>query len=105
MSADAFVRRVFTVDGREVACRFFRPEPDCGSFSCRYEIDWPEGARGRSIGGVDDVQALLLAMQSAHLDLLLARRDGGRLVSWMDETRLGLPIADVVRDLDEEPGA
>jgi hypothetical protein len=105
MSADVFVRRVFTVDGREVVCRFFWPEPDRGDFSCRYEIDWPEGARGRSIPGVDEVQALLLAMQTAHLDLLLARKDTGRLVSWMDETRLGLPIAEVVRGLDEEPSA
>jgi hypothetical protein len=105
MDADAFVHRVFTVDGREVACRFFRSEPDRGSFACRYEIDWPEGTRGRSISGVDEVQALLLAMQAAHLDLLLARRDDGRLVSWLDEARLGLPIADVVRDLEVGPDA
>ena len=102
MSADAFVHRVFTIDGREVACRFFRPQADRGDFYCRYEIEWPGGARSRKIYGVDEVQALLLAMQTAHVDLLAARENDGRQVSWLDERKLGLPIPEAVRNWGQE---
>ena len=94
------VDRRFSVDGQLVSCRFFWPELDGGSYFCRYEIDWPEGMRSRSTGGVDEVQALLLAMQTAHTDLLAARENDGRSVLWMGQRALGLPIANVIREWD-----
>jgi hypothetical protein len=99
---ELFVERTFNVDGQDVPCRFFRPEADDSSFRCRFEIDWPEGRRSKIAGGGDEVQALLLAMQLAHTDLLAARENEGREVSWLDEPTLGLPIAEVMRDLDPE---
>lgn len=104
MSTDSepFVERTVNVDGQQVFCRFFRPEPDGSSFRCRFEIDWPEGVRSKAAGGVDEVQALLLAMQAAHTDLLAARENGGRNVSWLDERSLGLPLAKSIRDWDPE---
>lgn len=99
---EAFVERTVNVDGQEVSVRFFQPEPepDHTSFFCRYEIDWPEGARSKRAGGVDEVQALLLAMQRAHTDLLSARENHGRKVSWLNERGLGFPIPDSIRDWD-----
>jgi hypothetical protein len=95
-----FVERTVNVDGQDVSCRFFRPEPDGFSFRCRVEIDWPEGVRSKSMGGVDEVQALLLAMQIVHTDLLAARENDGRKVSWLNDRSLGLPIPDSIRDWD-----
>lgn len=100
MSVDAFVQRIFLVDGRETACRFFKPEAEGNDFQCRYEIDWAEGIRSRQAYGVDDVQAFLLAMQMAHADLLSARENDGRQVAWLDQRSLGLPIANAIRDWD-----
>ncbi len=100
MSAGAFVQRVITVDGQDVPCRFFKPEADGGDFCCRFEVDWPEGILARAIYGIDEVQALLLAMQTAHAYLLASREHDGRKISWLGERRLGLPVADVIRDLD-----
>lgn len=100
MSADAFVQRVITVDGQDVPCRFFKPVADGGDFCCRLEVDWLEGTLSRTIYGVDEVQALLLAIQTAHAYLLAAREQDGRKISWLGERRLGLPVADVIRDLD-----
>lgn len=97
-----FVERFFNVDGHEVICRFFKPEPDGSSFFCRYEIEWPEGVRSKRAGGVDEVQAMLLAMQRAHTDLLAARENDGRAVSWLDGPSLGLPIANNIREWDAE---
>ena len=103
MPTDAFVQRQFAVDDQVVTCRFFKPEadPDGPSFFCRYEIDWPEGTRSKRAGGVDEVQALLLAMTRAHTDLLSARENDGREVSWLDGRKLWLPIADTIRDWDD----
>ena len=97
-----FVERTVNVDGQDVCVRFYQPEPDEASFLCRYEIDWPEGTRSKRAGGVDEVQALLLAMQIAHTDLLSARENHGRQVSWLNERGLGFPIADTIRDLDPD---
>ena len=95
---DAIATRRFKVDGREVGCRSYRPEEDGGSYVCHYEIGWPEGARSGRAGGVDEVQALLLAMVKAHTDLLEARHTGKRRISWLDDASLGLPVASVLRD-------
>jgi hypothetical protein len=104
MGADAFVQRQFAVDGQEATCRFFKPIADADglSFFCHYEIDWPEGTRSKRAGGVDEVQALLLAMERAHTDLLSARENDGRQVSWLDGRKLWLPIADTLRDWDTD---
>src|SRR6185295_16384897 len=80
MSEGAFVQRIFVVDGREIACRFYQPEAEGDDFHCRYEIAWAEGLRSRKIHGVDEVQAFLLAMQIAHTELLSAREHDGRQV-------------------------
>jgi hypothetical protein len=101
---DVVARRLFTVDGQQAECRFFRPREEDGSYFCSYEIDWPDGPRGRYIGGVDEVQALLLAMQQAHTDLLAARNMENRTVEWLDERSLGLPLAGTIRDWDPENG-
>jgi len=47
--------------------------------------------------GVDEVQALLLAMQTAHIDLLAARENDGRQVTYLDGKNLDLPVAKSVR--------
>lgn len=93
-----FVERAFTVDGHDVSCRFFRPEPDGLAFRCRFEIGWPEGIKTKSMGGVDEVQALLLAMSIAHTDLLSARENDGREVLYLDQRDLDLPFAESIRD-------
>jgi hypothetical protein len=100
MGADVFIQRVITVDGQDVSCRFFRPEVGRGDFGCRFELDWPEGTETRVIYGVDEAQALLLAMRNAHGLLLIARERHGRTISWFGEHDLGLPIHDGVDDSD-----
>jgi hypothetical protein len=100
--SDAIACRIFRVDEQDVPCRFFRPEEEEGSYFCRFEIAWPEDARVRKIGGVDQVQALLLAMQCAHSELLAARNMDGHRVEWLNGKDLGLPVAKVMRDWAED---
>lgn len=50
--------------------------------------------------GVDSLQALLLALQKAHIDLLAYRRDSGRQVQWLEMQDLGLPLPPYVTASD-----
>ena len=98
MTAYPIATRVFTIDGQSVECAFFKPELSEIGFGCRYEIAWPEGLRSRTVFGVDAVQALVLAMQSAHTDLLVAREKDGRQVAWLKQKSLGMPVAKPIAD-------
>jgi hypothetical protein len=93
-----FIVREFEVDGKSVECRFFQPEEYKVDYVCRYEIDWPNNVVTSQSYGVDQVQALLLAMQKAHVELLLARSKKGLRVEWLEEENLGLPIASGIQD-------
>lgn len=91
--------RVFTIDGDDVECRFFTPEHDQGDYRCRYEIDLPNKPIASEGYGVDQVQALLLAMQKAHVELLVMREKLKRSVKWLGDENLGLPINEAIQDL------
>lgn len=95
-------RRLFSIDGQAAECRFLAPVEDRGSYFCSYQIDWPEGMKQKRAGGVDKVQALLLAMATAHTDLLAARNMEKREVEWLDGEDLGLPVTPSVRDWDPD---
>ncbi|MEM8777244.1 MAG: hypothetical protein AAGF53_19645 [Pseudomonadota bacterium] len=95
---EAFIVREFEVDGKSVECRFFQPEEDEVDYVCRYEIDWPNKVVASKSFGVDQVQALLLAMQKAHVELLFARVKNRQRVEWLEDENLGLPISDAVQD-------
>lgn len=97
-----FVTRHISFDGQLIACHFSQPETDGSACRCRYEIEWPSGPRSRNVLGLDEVEALLIAMQAAHFELLMARKNGGAEVKWRDEASLGFPLAQGLRDLDPE---
>ena len=46
-----------------IAIKIHQPEKREKDWSCRYEIDWPEGARVFEAIGFDALQALVLALQ------------------------------------------
>lgn len=86
-------QREFDVDGQILTCRFYQPEADGVDFRCNYELDWPEGRRMWRAYGGDAVQAIILAMSSAHADLLAVREKEGRKVTWLNSQSLGLPVS------------
>ena len=96
---ETFVERVFKIDGQNVECRFYRPARDGTDFLCRYTIDLPGKPRESHGYGVDAIQALLLAMKKAHVEMLVLRDKKGHRVEWLDDANLGLPIDELLRDL------
>ena len=93
-----FIVREFEVDGNSFECRFFQPEKESVDYVCRYEIDWPSKLVVSKAYGIDQVQALFLAMQKAHVELLYARNRQGMTVEWLGTENLGLPLSDSVKD-------
>ena len=83
---------VFELGDKAVPMRLFAPLPDRESFRCDYEIDWPENSRHHYAMGVDSLQALTLALQKAHVDLLAGARDREVPISWYGGEEPGLPL-------------
>ena len=94
-----FVLRIYKVDGHDVECRFFTPEQDRDDYRCQYEIALPNRLIVSQGYGVDQIQALLLSMQKAHVEQLVMRDKSGKRVEWLEQENLGLPINDALRDL------
>ncbi|MBX3479367.1 MAG: hypothetical protein KF842_03135 [Caulobacter sp.] len=69
----------------------FQPRPDGDDWRCDVELQWPAGPATYYGMGVDPMQALLLAIDHAHLRLLLYARDNDVEVQWIDGLGLGLP--------------
>ncbi len=72
-----------------------RPFPERTSFYCVYQIEGlEEGTRIGRIGGADTLQALQLAMQIAHIELInTPAYQEGRL-TWAGDPDLKLPADD-----------
>lgn len=92
MDQSIFVERSFDLDGSPLVVRFQHPEKATGGeFRCRWSIGWPDGEFRGDTPGEDGIQALMLAMQCAHHDLLeSAAYKAGKLTLW-GQADLDLP--------------
>jgi len=80
--------------------RIHAPQPDGPAWSCRYEIDWPEGTEVRAAGGFDSVQALLVALQMVGTDLYTSNyHKAGQLFFEKPGAGYGFPVPSTIRDL------
>lgn len=70
------------------------------SWTCRYEIDWPEGRHVMVAHGVDALQSLVLAMQMIGSEIYSsAYHKEGALRSANREDGYGFPLPPFLRDL------
>lgn len=91
--AETFVERRFELRvGGAVTVHLFRPEPDGDDWRCAYRIIWPDRERRSQAFGVDGLQALFLAMQKVHADLLASPENKAGALTWLAERDLGLPL-------------
>jgi hypothetical protein len=92
MDEAPFLERRFELDGRELVVRFYVPaKAPGGEFRCRYSIGWPEREVRGYAGGEDGVQALMLAMRTAHSDLVESDAYKAGRLTWCDQADLDLP--------------
>jgi hypothetical protein len=84
----------------KISIRIFAPVPEEIDWSCRLEIDWPDGTRRLDVGGVDAVQAIELAMKAIGSQIYTSdHHESGNLV-WLEPGRgYGFPVPNGIRDL------
>ena len=78
------------------------PEPDEGAWTCHYDFHWPDGRVSSFATGVDEVQALHLALQRIGFDLYRSphhRDRAGHLVWEQAGDGYGFPVPKNARHL------
>ena len=95
-----FVSRTFMLGREQVVCSFDKPIAHGNDFRCDYRIIFPTRKRRAHGYGVDEIQALTLAMQRAHMDLLSAPERQNAKLLWLDMEELGLPPPSNVQPSD-----
>src|SRR2546423_666707 len=84
----------------EIPIRLFSPQRHDDHWSCRYEIDWPEGREIRKAGGADSVQAIFVALQMIGADIYTSTyHKSGSLMLEGPGRGYGFPVPSTLRDL------
>ncbi|SRR5216684_2586073 len=98
---EAIATRAFTLrDGnaeKEVVLRIGRPQqmPDHSDFFCPWELQGIGETKIRYACGVDQMQALLLAISTISVYLETLDPDIRKRLRWLDMDDLGLPRSDL----------
>jgi len=93
-------RRFELEGGGEVVLTVEAPRPDGQDFRCSYRIAWPDETRDFYGMGVDSLQALMLGLANAHVDLLASPEGRRGELRWLGMGDLGLPLAKNVTAAD-----
>lgn len=84
----------------EIPIRIFAPTSEEIDWSCRFEIDWPDGTRAMDIGGVDAVQAIELAMKAIGTQIHTGDYHKSGRLEWLEPGKgYGFPVPNNIRDL------
>ena len=85
----------------QIPIRIFAPEKTThGSWSCRYEIDWPDKKHALDVGGFDSAQAIVLALQLIGAEIYSSSyHQSGNLFWDAPGKGYGFPVVPTYRDL------
>ncbi|MCZ6592725.1 MAG: hypothetical protein O7F69_11460 [Alphaproteobacteria bacterium] len=99
-------RELELADGRTVQVVIGQPQlfPEGGSFYCPIRITGIGKEKIMHAGGVDSVQALLLAMQMISANLYTSDEGRAGTLTWLGKRNLGLPVAAPIQDLVPKDG-
>lgn len=97
------IREFILTTGKKVTVVIGKPEkfPDSDDYYCPYQITGIGNEKIRYAGGIDAVQALLLALNMIGADLYTSKEAKKGLLRWKggDKGELGFPVPDILRDL------
>jgi hypothetical protein len=86
--------RMKNAASQTVMVRLHAPTRANSDWSCRYEIDWPEGLRSAAVHGMDGMQALILALQCIGSELYASKHHAsGALLLEAWNSGYGFPVA------------
>jgi hypothetical protein len=86
--------------GIEIPIRIFAPEQVAASWSCKFEVGWPDGTLTMPVGGVDAVQALELALKMIGALIYVSDHHASGNLMWLEPGKgYGFPVTNSIRDL------
>ena len=92
MTDEPFIERNFESGSATITTRFLKPAlAPGGEYQCRWAIHWPDRVQQRYACGVDGVQALMLAMKSAHTELMESDLYKSGKLTYANQYDLDLP--------------
>ena len=84
----------------EIPIRIHAPEKARVDWMCRFDIGWPEGKAERWGGGVDPIQALVMALQMIGVEIYASRYHELGNLRWLATGQgYGFPVSHNARDL------
>lgn len=97
------MRELELAGGKKVTIIIGKPEkfPDFEDYYCPYHITGMGNERISYAGGVDGIQALLLALNKIGADLYTSKEAEAGILSWKggEKGNLGFPVSKVLRDM------
>jgi hypothetical protein len=91
-AATTVAQRTFQCGGEAVVLTLSAPTLDGQDYRCAYRIAWPDGPVDSYAFGVDGVQAIYVALQKAHIELIQDAAARGKPLTWLDQGDLMLPL-------------
>lgn len=84
----------------EIPIRIFAPRQETTDWSCKFEVDWPDGAWTMAAGGVDAVQAFELALKMIGAQIYASDHHASGNLVWLEPGKgYGFPVPSGIRDL------
>jgi hypothetical protein len=84
----------------EIPIRIFAPVKDGASWSCKFDVGWPEETWAMAAGGADSIQALQIAMQLIGAQIYASDHHAAGKLMWLEPGRgYGFPVPSGIRDL------
>lgn len=84
----------------EVPIAVFLPREVGESWVCRFTIGWPDGEIAMDAGGVDGIQALLLALKMIGAIVYSSDHYASGELIWLEQGKgYGFPITNGLRDM------
>jgi hypothetical protein len=84
----------------EIPIRIFAPEQQTIDCVCRFEVDWPDGKWAMAAEGVDEVQALELALRIIGAQIYSSDYHASGQLMWLEPGKgYGFPVTNGIRDL------
>jgi hypothetical protein len=84
----------------DVQIDIFAPERDGEAWTCRYEINWPAEKWSSHAGGLDSMQAVILALQKIGTDIYFSDYHKSGSLFWESpEKGYGFPLPPSAREM------
>jgi hypothetical protein len=98
--AERILKIRYPTEDIDVPIHVYSPKQGNGSSTCRFTIGWPDGEIEMAAGGVDEVQAIDLALKMIGAFLYSSDHHASGSLMWLEKGNgYGFPVSNDLRDM------